>query len=410
MARPTIRVEIAFTTRPTEAPAWVDVSNDVRSVETNRGRNIELDTIEAGTGTVVVDNRDRRFDPTNSAGPYYGYLVPMRRIRISAVWEGITYPIFTGYVERWPLTYRGFDATVEVPIVDGFKPLNLALLNTSYAQERSGSRVNHVLDDAGWTTGQSWLLGSSVNGVLGSTTIVGPVGDREVLTGSIDMQASTLTNESALTHLQNVAETEDGLLFIGKEGQVVFYDRKRPYLPPYDTAAVTFGDGDGELPFSDVELSNDDAMLYNEVRVTRQGGTAQMAQDTNAQLEYFRRTLTRSGLLFTTDASALGLAYTWLGRYKAPYVRASKLLFEAPLPDELWPALLKRELGDRIAVKFQPPGGGDRIEREVLVQGISHRVTDEDWEIVLRTTPADATAVWLLGTSQLGVTTRPLAG
>ena len=247
-----------------------------------------------------------------------------------------------------------------------FKVLNLARLNQSYAQEKSGTRVGHVLNDAGWTTGQSWVLGSAVNGVLNQTTRVGPVGDREIQDGIVDVQAVTLKDVSALEHLQAVAEAEDGLLFIGKAGQVVFYDRVRQYLPPYNTPAVIFGDGEGELPFSDIELSYDDALLYNEVRVTREGGTEQVAQDAAKQQKYFRRTLSRSGLLLTTDASALGLAYTWLGRYKDPYVRASKLLFEAPLPDDLWPALLKRELGDRIAVKFQPPGGGARVEREVL--------------------------------------------
>jgi hypothetical protein len=410
MSRPTIKVEIAFTTKPTESPAWADVSSYVRAVETNRGRNMELDTVEAGTATVVLDNRDRRFDQTNSAGPYYGYLVPMRRLRVSAVWEGITYPIFTGYVERWPLSYQGLDAIVEVPVTDGFKVLNLARLNTSYAQEKSGARVARVLNDAGWTAGQSWVLGSAVNGVLNQTTRVGPVGDREIQAGIVDVQAVTLKDVSALEHLQAVAEAEDGLLFIGKAGQVVFYDRVRQYLPPYNTPAVVFGDGEEELPFSNVELSCDDTLIYNEVRVTREGGTEQVAQDTVTQQEYFRRTLSRSGLLVTTDVSALGLAYTWLGRYKDPYVRASKLLFEAPLPDDLWPALLKRELGDRIAVTFQPPGGGARVEREVLVQGISHKVTDESWVIELCTTPADAMAIWILGTSQLGVTTRLLAG
>lgn len=61
---------------------WTDVSRFFVGGGSKRGRQHELDQIEAGTGTITVRNTDRRFDPTNAAGPYYGKLLPMRRLRL----------------------------------------------------------------------------------------------------------------------------------------------------------------------------------------------------------------------------------------------------------------------------------------------------------------------------------------
>jgi len=42
---------------------WTDVSSYVVSVDTNRGRSSELDSFQAGSCSVVLDNRTRLFDP-----------------------------------------------------------------------------------------------------------------------------------------------------------------------------------------------------------------------------------------------------------------------------------------------------------------------------------------------------------
>lgn len=72
-AFPIIAVEFAFSTGPFDTPVYVDVggrgpsgNNTVRSFSTRRGRNRELDRHTAGTSTVVLDNRDRRFDPDHT--------------------------------------------------------------------------------------------------------------------------------------------------------------------------------------------------------------------------------------------------------------------------------------------------------------------------------------------------------
>lgn len=122
---PAVTVEIAFTSSPkSESPAWVDVTPDLRSGETSRGRQRELARYGAGTAMVVLNNRDRDYDPTYTSSPYNGYLVPGRRMRIRAQYGGVTYPLFDGTVDGWGQQYTNpSDGTCVLRATDGFKAL-----------------------------------------------------------------------------------------------------------------------------------------------------------------------------------------------------------------------------------------------------------------------------------------------
>jgi hypothetical protein len=80
------RVEIAFQTPPrSSSPVWTDVTDYVVDVpQTRRGKQHELNRSETGTGTLVLDNSDRRFDPTYTSSPYWPNVKPMKRCRIRA--------------------------------------------------------------------------------------------------------------------------------------------------------------------------------------------------------------------------------------------------------------------------------------------------------------------------------------
>ena len=123
MAKPTVRVRIGFVDGPyVIAPTWTDVTSYVRSINTSRGRTDDWQNFDSGNATVVLDNRDRRYDPTYAAGPYYGNLLPRRQIRIDATTDGGTtyYNIFTGFIDGWPvnLTNAGYDSTVTINCYD----------------------------------------------------------------------------------------------------------------------------------------------------------------------------------------------------------------------------------------------------------------------------------------------------
>lgn len=88
---PELKVEVAFTAEPFQQPeetvgvnaGWIDVTSRVRRVSFTRGRSDDLQQVSAGTAEVVLDNRDREFDPMNTASTYAGSILPRRQVRIS---------------------------------------------------------------------------------------------------------------------------------------------------------------------------------------------------------------------------------------------------------------------------------------------------------------------------------------
>lgn len=133
----TLTVEIGFSTTagsgtvPTGATLlsdiyWTDVTADVRSITTSRGRSSELDDYTAGSCSVVLDNRARNYDPDYTGGPYYTLLTPLRPIRISVdTGTPATHYLYFGYIDQWPQDFElNSDATVTITASDGFKVLN----------------------------------------------------------------------------------------------------------------------------------------------------------------------------------------------------------------------------------------------------------------------------------------------
>jgi hypothetical protein len=117
---PVAIVEIAFDDGPyVVSPTWTNVTAYVRELTTDRGRTDDWGTFD-GSASVVLSNRDRRFDPFNTAGPYFGKLLPRRQIRITATHGGTTYPVFRGFVAGWPpvWTDAGKDSTVTLSCFD----------------------------------------------------------------------------------------------------------------------------------------------------------------------------------------------------------------------------------------------------------------------------------------------------
>lgn len=118
---PTPKIEFALTSGALDTPVWGDASSYLipSDFSIRRGRQDETSPVQAGRATLTLDNRGRTFDPENPA--WTSYIKPMRWVRISMVWAGITYILFTGHVETWRPTYsmRG-EAICKVSCVDAF--------------------------------------------------------------------------------------------------------------------------------------------------------------------------------------------------------------------------------------------------------------------------------------------------
>lgn len=160
-------VEVEFT-----SGVWTDVSADVVSISTRRGRNRELGAFDTGSCSFTVRNDTRVYDPDHTSGPFYGNLRPNRRVRVRATQAGVTYPVWQGYVDRITQVYGGpNDATATFDASDLFKLLNRTeLARSAYATEVLADSPSHWwrLDETAGATVVVDALGTA-NGTTGTT-------------------------------------------------------------------------------------------------------------------------------------------------------------------------------------------------------------------------------------------------
>lgn len=408
---PFVVLEFSPSTGPMGAAVWVDITDALVSFTTSRGRHHELDRTETGKCTLILASDDRRFDPLNAEGPWYGQLAPNKRIRIRAVWDGVDYPVFTGYVEEWTVPlWRPGPVQTKVTAVDGFGLLSEVDVYGNYPEQATGARINDVLTEAGWSTGQPWVLGDAVYGVLGTTTITAPLGDRSISTGVSRIAAQDLDAVDALSHIQLAAQVEAGLVFVSAGGAVTFQARHERIIP--QGLKATFGNDTGQLPYVDCDIDASDERMFNHVSVTRVGGQAQVVTDTASIAAYFKHSYS-ARLPLTSDDEAHGYANWVLQRSKDFRVRLSAVMIDPPgAPATLWPHALGRELSDKIRIVYAPPTGST-IDETSFIERIEHRYSARDaaWTTTFGISPATEPSPWVLEDPTfgvLGVTTRPI--
>lgn len=105
---PQLTTSVAFGTQP-NLPGQdggyfygTNISPYVRSMSASYGIPYDLATTSPGQGNLELYNQDGRFDSQNTASPYYPNVLDYVPMQMRAVWSGISYGVFTGYVERWP--------------------------------------------------------------------------------------------------------------------------------------------------------------------------------------------------------------------------------------------------------------------------------------------------------------------
>lgn len=97
---------------------WVDVTSRTRhAVSIRRGRQYELDQIQAGEYDATLDNTDGAFDPLNASGPWAGVIRPYqpfrRRLMMAPKVNLLPQPIATGG-DGWAQGYNPQSADIGV--------------------------------------------------------------------------------------------------------------------------------------------------------------------------------------------------------------------------------------------------------------------------------------------------------
>jgi len=156
MPYPTPTVEIALDHGPYEPnPTWTDITPWCWSMTIDRGRSDDWGDFD-GSATVVLNNRDRRFDPYNTSSPYWNSgtgttkLLPRRQIRIRAQTNDggtpVTHDVFRGFVDGWAPSWTdaGTNSTVTLSCFDALQFLAAEQLPADWSRNYILSTNPHL--------------------------------------------------------------------------------------------------------------------------------------------------------------------------------------------------------------------------------------------------------------------------
>lgn len=385
MAIPTIKAIINFSTGPGFAQTMilgqgvldvntlgdatsviVDVSSQVDSISTKRGRDAQADQFQTGQLSLRIVDQNGDFNPQNTTGPYYGLLNPMRKVQITATYAGVTYPIFAGFITGYSTTTPKFVGDVvytTITAVDAFRLAQNAQISTvtgATAGQPSGTRINKILDQIGW-----------------------PASMRDVDTGLTTMQADPGSPRTALEAMQKVEISEYGSLYVSAAGSFVFQDRAFT-TASFNGTPVVFNDNGTGIPYFNALWILNDVLVYNSAQVTRTGGTTQNASNQASIDKYFIHSYNQQDLLMETDAVALNYAKAYVASRAETTVRCDAVVLDLYTKDYNAGiiAALDLDFFDPVTVTTTQPAavGTSTLSKTFQVFGVAHQITPTSWK------------------------------
>jgi hypothetical protein len=351
---------------------FFDVTQYVTGVNTTRGRSRQLDYFNSGSATVTFNNRGREFDPLNESSPYYGGIQPRGFLRITTK----NFPVFYGFVNDWDLAYDISNNDVAtVYCSDAFTILsNQELSVFTPSSQLSGARINTVL----------------------ARSEVSFVGGRDIAAGQNTLGAYEVSaGTNVLNYLRQVERSEQGELFVSREGDLIFRDR---YYEP-QSSFVNFADDGTGIGYQTLTNEFGDETLYNYVRLKSPAGAEQIQSDADSIALYQVSQLSYQDMLNSSTGVLSVVAKTLLNRYKDAQVRLTGFRVQLNgLSDAEQESVLGSELADYASVKKSfAVGSPSSLTQVSFVSGIAHSVGPDRHSVTFTVEPAAGTLYLVLG-------------
>jgi hypothetical protein len=335
----------------------VDVSDQVSKVTIRRGYNLLQEQFQAGTATVRILDQNGDWNSTNPSSPYFGKLVPLRKVRISADEEFL----FSGYTTAYNYTWDKEQniGYVDIELSDAFRLFNMSSITAvtgATAGETTGTRITDILDTIGF-----------------------PASMREIEAGSTTVQADPGTARTSLQAIQNMEFSEQGAFYIKPSGNAEFLSRASIQSKSGVNPTFFSNDGTGIL-YRNIVTALDDKLIINQTSITRAGGTAQTASNTASQIKYFPHSYTATDLLVQTDAQALDIAQAYTATRAETTLRVDALTLDLNTADYAagTTAALTLDFFDTIRVK-NVGQDGTVIDKTLQCMGVTHEITPGTW-------------------------------
>jgi hypothetical protein len=359
----------------------VDLTPNVRNITINRGRDIQSDTYVAGTAVVRITDPDSYFNPQNTASPYYGYLVPLRKVRIAATTATAQEFLFSGYTTEYRYTYDQAEQMgyVDIYVADAFRLFNLAQVTTvadSGAGQSTGTRIGKILDQVDF-----------------------PSNMRTIATGQSNCIADPATLRTSLNAIKNAEFSEQGAFFINGSGTAVFKDRNTVASSIAGTP-IEFNQTGG-IPYRNLVFAFDDKLIINQAQMTRYGGTAQFAQNADSIARYFPHQYSAQDLVIDTDANALNIAATYVATRAETTIRIDQMLVDLLDPAVPTNTMIGLEYFDNLRISNIQPDGST-ITKTLQVQGLSWNISPNSMSVTV-TTLEPIVDGFIIGSTERGI-------
>jgi hypothetical protein len=359
----------------------VDLTPDVRQISIRRGRNIMRDQYEAGTCTVRVLDPLSYFNPQNVNSPYFGYLTPLRKLRVAATYAGTSYFLYSGYTTEYRYTYPQGQETGYVDILcsDALRLMQQATVTTvtgATAGQDTGTRTTKILDQVFWPTNM-----------------------RQIDTGSTTCVVDPGTARTSLDALFNAAFSEQGAFYIDQEGTAVF--KNRPNTITSASATPIEFDQSGGIPYKNLAFAFDDKLIINSAGMTRVGGTQQVSENAASIAKYFPHQLNQENLVAQTDADTLNIARIYVATRQETTIRIDAMTVD--LLDTAVPT------GTMLGLNYFQPlkitniqPDGSTIVKTLQCQGLAWDITPNQMQVTV-TTLEPITDGFTLGSEVQGI-------
>lgn len=359
-----------------------DLTSMVYSIKITRGRNIQKDTYEAGTAVIRVLDPNSYFNPQNTNSPFYGYLTPLRKIRVSATTSTAQSFLFSGYVTQYLYTYPTNQDTgyVDIYVADAFRLFQLAQIVTvtdQAAGQDTGTRINKILD-----------------------TMSFPASMRTIDTGNSLCQADPGSTRTGLNALKNVEFSEQGAFYMDGAGNAIFKNRNNT-VSSIAATPIEFNQTGG-IPYQNpLAFSFDDKLIINQATMTRVGGTAQFAENTASVARYFPHIYNESNLVIDTDANALNIARTYVATRAETTIRIDQMQVNLLDPAVPTNTMIGLKFFDNVRIVNTQPDGST-ITKTLQVQGLTWDITPTSMKVTV-TTLEPITDGFVIGSTERGI-------
>jgi len=359
----------------------VDLTPNVRNITIERGRNIQSDQYIAGTAIVRVLDPDSYFNPQNTSSPYYGYLVPLRKLRIAATTATTQKFLFSGYTTEYRYTYpQGQEiGYVDIYVADAFRLFNLAQVQTvadSGAGQSTGTRIGKILDQISF-----------------------PASMRTIATGNSNCIADPATLRTSLEAMKNAEFSEQGAFYIDPSGTAVFKSRNT-VVSSIGATPTEFNQTTG-IPYTNLVFAFDDKLIINQASMQRYGGTSQFAQNAASVTRYFPHQYSAQELVIDTDANALNIAATYVATRAETTIRINAITVDLLDPAVPTNTMIGLDYFDNVKITNVQPDGST-IVKTLQVQGLAWEISPNAMTVKV-TTLEPITDGFVIGSTERGI-------